>query len=326
MDNINFSICMEDDYFVDLIDLENKELTIVTSGGDIALYSLTKKLKKIITIDINKDQNDLFRKKLLQIKNQNIDEIYNAFGISKNDKNENSLLYCGLMHKNFARLGKILRFFLRYKHNSILKNQDMNEQKKMIQRFPFTLILNRFFFNNIIYKMLKWKLKLNGFYREIRDFDKFRLGLIEYLQNKPIGQNLFISYLILGKFTQNCMPRYLYVNNIEKIKSSNTEIETINDSITNIDNIGSEVVYLSNVPDLLSEEELRRFSERMSKSRNTKLIIYPSVHFRINLLDYGLFNFKRNSELEKQIDNSVNNFYPNSYYVFERSTEVLNAV
>ena len=243
---------------------KDKNICMITTGGDNVLDYLIEDPKSIHTFDFNEHQNFLLEMKIACIKSLTHDECFEIIGNnnyklllekwdlikvnlspkslewwSKNKTIMKNSIYSGTV-KYLYYLGNILFHIFGIKHlfTEIKNNPGIENQKDLFHKYEKKIIfMNKTFkcIETLIIPFIGVPEKQYSLYKN----DNFITDLFKYwLYNFDlINDNYFYYGYLYGKFTKECCPRYLkkeyfdsVKNNLHKVNIHTKILSNINDS------------------------------------------------------------------------------------------------
>lgn len=313
---ILYSMCWEDpDVLIRALDVKNNDNVLsITSGGENVFSLLLKNPRKIIAIDINKEQIYLTKLKSLAIQHLSFKEFVQFIGFEKchnrlkifnrikiyldkeelnywvnNKKNiKSGVIHCGKLEKYLFKFRKFMLPFIlsKSKRNEFLRIESLEKQKDFFDRkwnnWRFRFLFNLFFSKR---GMSHGRKKDYFKYSEDRDltshyFERTKHGLTKI----PIKSNFFMQYILTGTIpipSEN--HAYLDPENFHKLKSKLPEIKFIHEDIYEFikksDNDSFSKFNLSDIFELKTQEEyeaILREIARVSK-KNSKVCYWNNL-------------------------------------------------
>jgi len=233
----------------------NDTVLTITGSGARALDLLIANPKKVISIDMNENQNYLLSLKCSAYKNLSYSEFKQFLGIincddrlsiyqklrsdlnesAKNywdqeiDKIKSGILYCGVWERYLLKLSWLTRF--RTKVVKQLFDAETIEQQKVI----FDKKWNGFFWKQFL-KLLNvrwiWKTLLKEPAIDLID-PKLHIGrylharLTHVINHQKAKNNPFLNLIVFGAYNQNCLPLHLKEEHFNHIKNNLDVIEIV---------------------------------------------------------------------------------------------------
>lgn len=318
VDGIRYSMSWEDPSFlVESIKPEDQVL-MVGSAGCLPISALTRSPERVQVVDVNADQIRLIRLKKITLQNLDYGQAMEFLGCFENRstnkgriaafnnfsnslpgidlkqwENEIDKLSRGIIHE--GRFEKYLRFFsskilpLCCSKNAIqdfCQAKDLSEQRRIYETEINTKryrLLFKWFFGKLI-------MKKTGRHPQLLKHVQGNTGEEFYERMKrawtgiPIAQNYFFRYILQGYFNPDLpLPLWAAPENYDTI---NAQLDKLYLSQANlIDHLSEtranswDLIYLSNITEVMSEEEAQVLFELCRKALKTsgKLILWNNL-------------------------------------------------
>lgn len=250
-DIINYSQCWEDPKILqDALRISKNDVVLsITSGGDNTLALLSRNPQKVISIDINRAQNNLLELKIAAIKSLDYLKFLNFMGVEDSIDRISLFTKCkpylksntyrwwfqnqSLIKKGIIHAGKFEKFITRFRKYVL----PFIHSKKTINEFIVVSSIQeqvKFYINR--WDSRKWRLYfrlsshpfiLNRFGRQkemssqttiTKVAHKYLERLEKNLNNVLLSQNYFMQYCLIGTYGK-VPPLYIEEKNYKKIKS-----------------------------------------------------------------------------------------------------------
>ena len=306
---ISYSMCWEDPLvLLQSLDISKEDNVLsIVSGGENILAILLKEPKKIIGIDIKKEQIYLTKLKIAAIKNLEFNEFVRFIGFktSKNriqifetikkyiekeeveywEKNldiiKNGLIHCGKFEKYLSKFRNYCLPLIISKEriNEFLLLNSLDQQKEFYLKYwnnwKFRFLFKLFFSRKGLesgrdkeYFKYSSKGKVSNYYLE-----RVKHGLTEV----PIQTNLFMHYILTGKIPVPFKDHpYLDESNFDKLKDSinKNKIEFVKLDIYEFIKKSKEKSFskfnLSDVFEVKTQEEYKDILKEIKRVAKTK--------------------------------------------------------
>ncbi|MDP6642172.1 MAG: DUF3419 family protein [Candidatus Nanoarchaeia archaeon] len=334
---ISYSMCWEDPLvLLQSLDISKGDNVLsIVSGGENILAILLKEPKKIMGIDIKKEQISLIKLKIVAIKNLEFEEFVRFIGfkpsknrmqvfetIKKNlEKDEieyweknleiigNGIIHCGKFEKYLSKFRNYcLPLIIPKKRiNEFLLLNSLDQQKEFYLKYwnnwRFRFLFKLFFSRKGLesgrdkeYFKYSSKGEVSNYY-----LDRVKHGLTEV----PIQTNLFMHYILTGTIPIPFKDHpYLDESNFNKLKKllKNNKIEFVNEDIYQFLKKSKEKSFskfnLSDVFEAKTQEEyedILKEIKRVSK-RNGKICYWNNLVRRSKHQVNGIIQDKKFSE------------------------------
>ncbi len=303
---IRYSNCWEDtDNLLDNLE-EQKNILSICSGGDNTLAMLLKNPKRILAFDLNINQIYLLKLKVCAMQNLKYEEVLILLGVKDGDayqefvkiknklkketrefftENKNlfkiGIINCGKFENYFQLFRKYICpiFATRKQLEKFAYMSDIEEQRKyykdVINNRRLNLVFNAFFGFRVMGKYGRDK----AFYDHVPEKERSAIEIRRRFDNGinsiPNRNNPYINYILLNRFSDDCLPIYLQPKNYKIIKQRLGRIEYVHGSM--LDVTGKfDFLNLSDIFEYMSEEILNENLSHLKKITNpsAKIIYY----------------------------------------------------
>lgn len=318
---LRYRITLEDPETIQkALDIKDGDVVLsITSAGCNILNFLMYNPRKIISVDVNKNQNYLLELKISSIKHLNHTEFLEILGVKPSSKRKKlyetireslgnearlfwdsnlDLIEKGITHSgqfNIKKMGKILRFLIGTKKIEKFFEITKLEKQKIYFYKKINILPVRILYAIIYYKLLFNVLKKFNFsYKNIPNKDYLLFLLNPYkrfehiVTHVPIKNNYFLSTSLLGFYlNDNTLPAYLQkdVFNILKKRVDRIEIKTarIEEILEQLPPNYVSKFNLSTTPDFIKNKDRKYFFEQVCRvAKNNAKFCYFSTKINRN--------------------------------------------
>ena len=288
---IKYSQCWEDTNLIfEILQPQKEDVFLsITSGGDNGLSIMSNNPKKMVTVDMNKDQNFLFELKLTAIKHLEHKELMEFLGVKSNQNRKKTLkklapflntetiqywednmnlIQQGVLHiGKFEHYFKLFRKYVIYLSGNKAKTNDFLAKKTIEEQIDF---YNNSWQNKrwrFIFKLFLSEPVMKRFGRSKTMFNqnsKIKIGsyykskLDKSFTSECFFENSYMEYIYKGNY-HNYLPHYLRKENCNGISSSKTHVDVVNQKLykylINVKNNTFNKFNLSDIFEALSKEE-----------------------------------------------------------------------
>lgn len=352
---IRYSQCWEDtEVLLSGLDIREGDICLgIASAGDNVFSMLTKSPEKIIAIDISFPQLALVKLKIEGIKQFSHEEMLFFVGVTNGNPERRLEMYEGLRGElpnkikeywDFNRdairiginhMGKFEKFFKIFRNrilpmvhpkkriDKLLENKSLPERQEFYNRkwcnLRWKLMFKLFFSNYVVGRLGRDK----EFFRYAQgDISKVMIKRSEYaLCHLNPYENPYISYILKGNYSPDCLPYFLRKENYSIMKENIGKIEVVEESLEeylNRTDLKIDKFNLSDIFEYMSQENYEKLMDKIYDAASSKgKIAYWNLIVPRNseIKNFGKGKFERLSPLDSVLHRRDKTFFYTDFVV-----------
>ena len=327
-DNINYSLCWEDNSILKILLRDRHKVLMVGSGGCLTFSSLSYNNVEIDVVEINELQNKLIRLKSCAFQNLSFENCMSFLGTfsppnfdqnklklfqkiasylsdedrsywnSKLDIIANGLIHCGKWEKYLHLWNS---YFLplavgKKTINAFISSENIDQQQKLYEK-KINVLLDRFLIRILASKTMQSRF---GRHPDLLKHFKGSPGKVFYERLKrawceiPIAKNYYFRYMLESYYRKSMsLPEWAIKENFISIRKRIKNISYYSNDLTQFLSDTSktyDMIYISNITDTMTIDESTLLFKQcaLHLNLNGKLIIWNNLIKRKPLTDFEL--------------------------------------